>query len=84
MHARTEEADMKNFNSFLLSDHWMNDFRDNSTTPDGHPGSGEHGPPDGGNQGPPDNQNGGMPGGNGGQGFPGGQGGNGGQGFPGG
>ena len=43
-HARAEEADMTNFNAFLLSEHWVNDYRDNSTTPDGHPGDeGENG-----------------------------------------
>ena len=38
-HARREEADMTNFNSFLNSEHWTDDFRDASTTPD----AGTHG-----------------------------------------
>jgi hypothetical protein len=42
-HARAEEADMINFNSFLWSDHWMNDYRPASETPDGHAGEGDHG-----------------------------------------
>jgi len=42
-HARAEEADMRNFNTFLWSEHWENDYRDNSTTPDSHPDDEGHG-----------------------------------------
>ena len=34
-HARAEEADMINFGSFLWSEHWKNDYRPASDTPEG-------------------------------------------------